>query len=383
MDKTVLLCRAQNYDQALVDRQVEFLFGQLEAAEKLNQNSRVLLKPNLLAKHPPEAAVTTHPAVVRAVIRALKKRGVTHITLADSCGGLYNPAVMKSLYKVSGLWQVCQEEGVECYTECRYGTRPAPEGRVVKEFTLIQPVLDSDFIIDLAKFKTHVMAGCTAATKNLFGCIPGLQKAEWHMRFPDKERFGDMLIDLLEIVRPRISLVDGILGLEGDGPAGGTPRQIGLLLAGEDPLTVDLAVCGLMGLDPMRVPYLAAAQRRGLCDQRLDPALLQGDTDAFRLIPDFALPQSYQGGDTDFAHHVPGLLQKPVQALERVLAPHPVVMASRCIGCGKCAEICPQHTIRLDKKAKIRQEKCIRCFCCHEMCPVKAIQVKKFSLFRL
>lgn len=115
------------------------------------------------------------------------------------------------------------------------------------------------------------------------------------MRFPDKERFGDMLIDLLEIVRPRISLVDGILGLEGDGPAGGTPRQIGLLLAGEDPLTVDLAVCGLMGLDPMRVPYLAAAQRRGLCDQRLDPALLQGDTDAFRLIPDFALPQSYQG----------------------------------------------------------------------------------------
>ena len=190
MDKTVLLCRAQSYDQALVDQQVEFLFGQLGAARELNRNSRVLLKPNLLAKHPPEAAVTTHPAVVRAVIRALKKREVTHITLADSCGGLYNPAVMKSLYKVSGLWQVCQEEGVECYTECRYGARPAPEGRVVKEFTLIQPVLDSDFIIDLAKFKTHVMAGCTAATKNLFGCIPGLQKAEWHMRFPDKEQIG-------------------------------------------------------------------------------------------------------------------------------------------------------------------------------------------------
>ena len=111
--------------------------------------------------------------------------------------------------------------------------------------------------------------------------------------------------------------------------------------------------------------------------------MLRGDTDAFCPIPGFALPQSYQGGDTDFAHHVPGLLQKPVQALERVLAPHPVVMASRCIGCGKCAEICPQHTIRLDKKAKIRQEKCIRCFCCHEMCPVKALQVKKFSLFRL
>ena len=383
MDKTVLLYRVQSYDQALVDQSVETIFEQIGAVQDLTPESRVLLKPNLLAKHPPEAAVTTHPAVVRAVIRALKKRGVEHIVLADSCGGLYNPALMKSLYKVSGLWQVCQEEGVECYTECKYDTKAAPEGRAVKEFTLIRPVLESDFIIDLAKFKTHVMTGCTAATKNLFGCIPGLQKAEWHMRFPAKEQFGDMLIDLLGVVKPRIALVDGILGLEGDGPAGGTPRQLGLLLAGEDPLTVDLAVCGLMGLDPMRVPYLAAAQKRGLCGEKLDKALVKGEPEAFEPIPDFALPESYQGGDTDFARHVPGILQKPVQALERVLAPHPVVISSRCIGCGKCAEICPQHTIRLDKKAKILPQNCIRCFCCHEMCPVKAIQVKKFSLFKL
>ena len=108
----VLLYRAAGYDQALVDGQVEKIFSRLPVADTLGPGSKVLLKPNLLAKHQPEAAVTTHPAVVRAAIRAVKKRGVKNIVLADSSGGLYNAAAMKSIYKASGLWQVCQEEGV-------------------------------------------------------------------------------------------------------------------------------------------------------------------------------------------------------------------------------------------------------------------------------
>ena len=146
----VLLYRAAGYDQALVDGQVEKIFSRLPVADTLGPGSKVLLKPNLLAKHQPEAAVTTHPAVVRAAIRAVKKRGVKNIVLADSSGGLYNAAAMKSIYKASGLWQVCQQEGVECYTGCQWGSRPAPGGKAVKEFNLIQPVLEADFIINLA-----------------------------------------------------------------------------------------------------------------------------------------------------------------------------------------------------------------------------------------
>lgn len=382
MERDVYIYRA-SYEQEELDAVVEKVFSALPAAQALTAETKVLLKPNLLAKHPPEAAVTTHPAVVRAVIHALKRRGVAHIVLADSGGGPHSAALAKGVYKTSGLWQVCEEEGAACDTELDYAVKAVPNGRAVREFPLLRAVLDADFIIDLAKFKTHVMTGCSAATKNLFGCIPGLQKAELHMRFPQKERFGDMLIDLLETVRPQIAIVDGILAMEGDGPAGGKPRELGLLLGGEDPLTVDLAVCGLMGLDPMRVPYLAAAHRRGLCEKVLDPSLIKGEAALYAPIPGFLHPKSYEGGELDFSHHVPSFLRPVVKAVEEKIAPKPVVEAKKCVSCGKCAQICPHGAITIAERAKIQPARCIRCFCCHEMCPVKAIQVKSWRIFRV
>ena len=184
-------------DQAALDALIEGLFAALPAAGRIGPGKTVLLKPNLLAKHPPEHAVTTHPAIVRAVARAVKRRSPARIILADSSGGVYNPAMMQATYNVSGLAKVCAEEGLELYTGCKWGERAVENGVAAEQFTLIEPVLEADVIIDLPKLKTHVMTGCTAAVKNLFGCIPGLQKAEWHMRFPDRERFGQMLVDLL------------------------------------------------------------------------------------------------------------------------------------------------------------------------------------------
>lgn len=387
--KTVVLRRVPSYEQSACDTAVEALFAALPAAQRIGPETKILLKPNLLSKHAPEAAVTTHPAVVRAVIRACKARGAEaeHITLADSAGGVYNPAQMKSLYRVSGLAAVCEEEGVRCYADCETDRRTVENGRVVSEFELIRPVFEADFIIDLPKFKTHVMTGMTAACKNLFGTIPGLKKAEWHMRFPDKERFGDMLIDLLTTVKPDLAVMDAILGLEGDGPAGGEPRSVGLLLAGEDLPNLDLACAALMGIDPMRVPYLAAAHRRGLCAEAFDPADLAGDTAAFAPIAGWKLPASYRfghGANVDFAAQAPAFIRPAAKWVMHQAAPHPVVDTAKCIGCGKCAEICPQHTIEMKNgKSHIRQANCIRCFCCHEMCPVKAIDVRRWRAFGL
>ncbi len=389
MEKKVLIFRVPEYDQNLVDEKMEEIFSRLPAARELNPGTRVLIKPNLLAKHPPEHGVTTHPAVVLGVIRACKRRGVPaeQITVADSSGGLYNPALMKGVYQASGLWQVCQEEGVECYTQCRYEAKRG-EGKLVHQFNLIQPVLEADFIIDLPKMKTHVMTGYTGAVKNLFGCIPGLQKAELHTRFPKKEAFGHMLVDLLELVKPQMAILDGILAQEGDGPAGGTPRKVGLLMASQDLPALDLAACRLIGLDPMEVPYLWAAHERGLCPAAFDPVCLDGEREAFEEIKDYRLPSSYaagRGSDLDFARYqkLPGFMKKGIKKLEELAAPRPVIRRDRCIGCGKCAEICPGHTIRVEGKAKIDPKGCIRCFCCHEMCPVKAIDVKQIKLFKL
>lgn len=378
MDKNVYFAAAANYDQQTVDAAVERLFCQLPAAQALG-GKRVLLKPNLLAKHTPERAVTTHPAMVRAVIRAVRRRGAASITVADSPGGVYNPGILRSIYKVSGLTDVCREEGAAFYTDCKSQEVPA-KGQMVKQFTLLEPVLDCDVIINLPKLKTHMMTGLSAATKNLFGCIPGLQKAEWHMRFPDKERFGGMLVDLLCTVKPGFAILDGILAQEGDGPAGGTPRMVGIVAAAEDHLQMDLALCRMLGIRPKDVPYLNAAISRGLCPEQFDPACAKGEGELCRPIPGYRLPSSW--GSVDFADKAPRAVRWAVPAVERLLAPRPVINKSRCIGCGKCAEICPQHTITVQGKAHIHAARCIRCFCCHEMCPVKAIDTRRSFLLK-
>lgn len=388
MDERVWSRQVADYTPAVVEQAVEELFCALPAARRIGPSTRVLLKPNYLAKHAPEKAVTTHPEVLRAVIRAVKRRGAEQIVVADSAGGPATPVLMRAIYRACGAEEVCRQEGAQLWLGTESGERQAPAGGLVNRFTLMQPVLDADFIIDLPKMKTHMMTGMTGAVKNLFGCVPGLQKAEFHMRFPEKERFGAMIVDLLGTVRPDLVLLDGITAMEGDGPAGGEPRGVGLLLGSESPLQVDLALCGLMGIDPLRVPYLAVAQSRGLCAAGFDPQLWQGDG-VYAPIPGWKMPASFQGGSesTDFAETYPAFLQPIIKAGERAVAPRPVIDRAQCIGCGQCAQICPQQVIELrqggrGKKAFIHPKRCIRCFCCHEVCPIKAIQVRRFGLFR-
>ena len=160
------------------------------------------------------------------------------------------------------------------------------------------------------------------------------------------------------------------------------PLVLGVVLGGNDPYEIDLAVCRMMNLEPSRVPYLAAAQRRGLCAEHLDASALRGDADAAAPVPDFKLPESYTS--IDFSTRAPRAVRWLVPGVEKFIAPRPVIERGRCIGCGKCAEICPQHTIALKNgRAHIDPSACIRCFCCHEMCPVKAIAVRRFGLFKL
>lgn len=295
MDERVFFAAAPSYSQSAVDDAVEGLFRQLPAAVLLAPGKKVLLKPNLLSGTAPEKAVTTHPAVVKAVIRAAKRRGVAaaDITVADSPGGPHASGLVKAAWKASGIAAVCAEEGVQLYTGTASGEAPKAEG-AKRRFTLLEPVLAADVIIDLPKCKTHMMTGLSAATKNLFGCIPGLQKAEWHMRCPQKEDFGDMLIDLLLTVKPSFAVLDGVVAHEGNGPSGGSPRPLGFLAAAEDMLSMDLALCRMLGLAPESVPYLAAAGRRGLCPAAFDPALAAGETALFAPVENFRLPDSWR-----------------------------------------------------------------------------------------
>ncbi len=385
--KSVYCAAVQSYeDTTNLQAAAEKLLVKCNIKKKLNENTNVLIKPNILSKRIPEDAVTTHPAAVRAVINALVKFGALpqNITVADSPGGVYNTAVIKSIYKLTGMTQLCDAMGVNLYTECRHVKKDA-DGTFLHSVDVIKPLESADVIINMCKLKTHVMTGLTCATKNLFGVIPGLQKAELHTRFPNKKNFGHMLVDVCEFVKADVHIVDAITAHEGDGPSGGAPRHVGLIFGGKSAYSVDLIAAHIIGINASTVPYLAAAHARNLCNLDENPLdLLYDDSLTPERISNFKLPKSY--GSVNFADRVPKPFKRITDGFLKMLKPRPKVIKRKCIGCAKCQEICAANTIVMDentKKARIINKNCISCFCCHEMCPVKAIDVKTSTLFKL
>lgn len=368
----------KTYCQDEINEAVKLHFERFSMGEKLKPGMKVTIKPNLLMKRRPEEFTTTHPSLVEATILSLKDLGVSDITVADSPGGMYTPSALKGIYDASGMTQVCEKTGVKLNFDTGFQTVTNENAKLVKAFPIINPVAQADFVIDLCKLKSHGMTGLSGGVKNLFGCIPGLTKPEFHWRFPQKELFCQMLVDLCRTVNPGFVLVDGVVAMEGNGPSGGTKRETGLILASDSPYDLDFYLTWLIGLDWDQILTVKVAVEQGLCADSLEQLKIVGAHP--QRITDFKLPEDMS---VDFISHVPGILKKPAKAFtKRFLTSKPVIRKKDCVGCGKCAESCPAKTIRiLDRKAQIDYSKCIRCFCCHEMCPVKAIDMKRSRLF--
>lgn len=378
----VIIKKTDSYDHSTLYNSVKeiMLWGRLQ--DVIHPDTTILLKPNMLSRSAPDKAVTTHPAVVDAVITVLKELGARaeNITIGDSSGGPSNPAVLQANYSGCGYTLIADRQGVNLCTKLDEQVVKTDDV-MVKEFELIRPAAECDVIINLAKFKTHVMTGMSGAVKNLFGTVPGLKKAEFHMRFPEKERFSNMIVDLCETVKPTFSIVDAVVGMEGDGPGSGTPRKLGFLLAGADPYYIDLTISHMMGFEPANLPIMKAAIDRGLVPRQLPADCVCGDTAMFGRIENWSMPKSYK---VDFSDRVPRPIRWATPTVEKLLAPRPKIKKSACIGCGKCRDICPQQVITIkERKASINMKNCIRCFCCHEMCPVKAIDVKRSIFFNI
>lgn len=361
--------KTERYDPAGLKKAVDAHFAALGVEDDLRPGMKVLLKPNLLAARRPEQAVTTHPALVQAVIDWLRERGIEDITLADSPGGLYNEARLRAVYAAAGMDKL---RGITLNYSGDSLKLDQPEGRVCRRFDLIRPIREADYIINLPKVKTHGMTVVSLGIKNLFGAVPGLEKPALHCRYPGWEEFAGMLLDLAALVKPAVTLADGVLAMEGDGPAGGALRQLGYTFASRDLFSLDWFLAGqVMGLPPEEIPMLRQAKDRGWVEEA--PALTGGPLEE---IPPFRRPRSQSA---DFADRLPGFLRPPVKALlGKLYRPKPRVDRSACVGCGRCAESCPQGIIRVEAgKAVIDTRRCISCFCCQEMCPVKAITAKR------
>lgn len=377
---TVSVYKTPNYEKSTVEQAVAAHFEALDLSTLLSPGKKVVIKPNLVIKRRPEDCATTHPALIAAVIRQLQSLGVTDITIAESPGGPYTEAALRGIYGACGITKVAAECGVSLNfsTGCREveGT-----GLVTRRFTVIDPIAQADLVFNLCKLKTHCMTILSGAVKNLFGCIPGLMKPEMHMRYPEKEDFCRMLLDLSAALPPVISLVDAVDCMEGDGPTGGTPKHVGLTLCSADRYALDLTNCAVLGIDPIQVITVRQSMERGLCAKSLSEVTLLGDKDALTQAGPFRYPRSKQA---DFSSQFPAFLHPAVHRVTKALRPRPVIRQKDCIGCGKCAESCPAHTIAIgSRKAAIAYDKCIRCFCCHEMCPQKAIDIRRLRLFNL
>ena len=372
MKTPVVLQRLDSYERRATKAAIEELLRPLGGISAFVQpGQRVLLKPNMLSGKGVDAAVTTHPEIVRAVIELAQAAGGI-VSVGDSPG----VGTPQQVAQRCGILAVIEETGAT-FAPFTESIRIIPRTGTFHHFDIARDIVDADVIINLPKLKTHQMMGMTGAVKNLFGAVLGLRKAHIHLQAgADKGFFALMLLELAEEIRPALTIVDGVLAMEGDGPGSGDPIQLGVLLAGVEPMAVDVVAVELIGLAPESIWTLAVAKRSGrpwtdLAEIELCGAPLAG------LRPLAFKPAK----NTEVHFGVPKLLQRP---LRQALSARPVVDKKKCRRCGICVESCPPHAMAIrNDRLLIDDERCILCFCCHELCPYGALHSQQGWILRL
>ncbi len=330
----------------------------------IEKGDKVLLKINLLSARGPEEAVTTHPEFVRAVAREVKKAGgIPYI--GDSPAGRFSKKILTNAYEKTGIESMAKEEGIPLNYDIGSKKVIIPDGIKVKRIPICNYILEADKIIGLPKLKTHSLQYMTLACKNMYGAVPGLVKAKYHALYPGKMAFADLLLDVYSFLNPGLFIMDAVLGLHGQGPAGGgDPIEIGLAMASNDGVAMDVSACKLIGIEPAGIPLLKRAKIRGMWPEKIRYPVLKPDENRIR---GFRMP-------TTASHLLSG---KKAQSKSPV-------MTEKCIGCGECKSICPKQAIKLvDEMAVVNYSECIRCYCCHEVCPVDAIKLTNIKIERI
>ena len=377
-DVSVVPCAA--YDDAQVEAALRAALAPIGGLDFVRPGMTVGVKVNLVTAMKPDSAATVHPSVVCALTRLLREKDA-RVVIGDSPGGIYTAPYLKVVYDVCGMRRA-EAFGAKLNDDFSQTEVSFPEAAQAKRFPYTAWLGKVDAIIDLCKLKTHGMMGLTCAVKNFFGTIPGTRKPEFHYRYPRAEDFADMLVDLYEYSRPSLCICDAVIGMEGNGPTQGTPRKIGCLLAARNGHLLDAVAAGLIGLGVRDVPTLQAAEARGLLPESMDQISVSGDPSRF-AVPDF---KTVRAQSSVFFHvfgdGVPGKVVDFFAA--RILTPFPRLDPPACIGCGKCAQVCPAKAIAMrGGKPRIRRGVCIHCFCCQEFCPKGAMRVSRRAVMKL
>ena len=377
MAHRVALVRCETYELPVLEESLKKLLSLLGGiGEFVKSGERVLIKINLLQGRLPEKAVTTHPNLVQAVVNLVKEaEGIPAI--GDSPGERVTTFTgLARAYRTAGLEEVSRKTGVPLLSfEDDVVEIENREGRLYKKFTATKRIRDFDVIISLPKLKTHPLTYITAGVKNNFGFIPGLRKTEFHLKLPDREFFSEMLLDLLGAIKINLVILDGIVAMEGNGPASGIPRKAGAILASTNPVALDFVACQLIGYkNPLDIPTNRIAVERRIFDPENMEILGEGIEDL--QVKDFKrIPQ-------DVSQKIPKFLLKWLKSL---LSPRPEIVEELCNLCNACVENCPVKCVEKNRHGKlsIHYSNCIGCFCCQELCPEGAIITRRRWLVKL
>ncbi|HRW12050.1 MAG TPA: DUF362 domain-containing protein [Syntrophomonas sp.] len=372
----VAIVRCESYEQREVDAAVHRgleLIGGLRSFVKPGE--KILLKPNMLSADPPEKCVTTHPAVFKAAALALQKAGV-QLSYGDS-PGFGSP---EGVARKSGIAAVAAELGIPLADFHQGQEAVCAQALQNKKFTIAQGVLASEGLISLPKLKTHGLTRMTGCIKNQFGCIPGFLKGEYHVKLPEVSHFAQMLVDLNVLLQPRLFIMDGIIAMEGNGPRGGRPKKMNVLLFSSDPVALDAVVCRMVGVIPETVSTIQAGMKSGLGTCLEQDINLLGDVLEAFADSTFDINR----GSNHNQRRIP-----QSKLLREILLSKPCIIESGCVKCGVCIKVCPVIPKVLawpqgdqERPPVYDYDRCIRCFCCQELCPESTIIIKKTRLRR-
>lgn len=371
MSSTVSIVRCRDYDRDLVYGKVRESIDLLGGIRSfIKSGEKALIKPNLLKARPPKAAVTTHPEMVRAVIRLVNQAGGIPV-VGDSPGMGEEVDVLRR----TGILSVIEEERASV-ADFSDSVEMKGWGRF-QHFEIAKSAVNANVIINLPKLKTHGMMVMTGAVKNLFGCVPGKKKVQWHFNTGiDHDSFARMLIELSILLKPRLTIIDAVMAMEGNGPGSGDPRHLGLIISGEDPVAIDVVSGIIVGLFPMQLPIIRAARSAGIGESRVEHINVLGEMIDEIKVSNFRIPQSI-----DPEWPIPECARR---YLKNALTNRPVINQELCVHCEICQNDCPREAIKESGgRLKIDYRNCIRCFCCQEFCPNGAISVGKGWLLRL